>query len=198
MCYEDTIRVADLKTRPSRFAGIRAQVNAADGQPVRVIEYFHPRFEEFCDTMPAFLGRRLSGSAVARKITAPLFRKGRNVTTTGVSGFLALHLLAKMRRFRRFTYRYGVQRKMIDDWLDRVTAAACDEYEFGLAVARCIEIVRGYGDTHERGLTRYLATVDRESGGRNASEIRALHQAALIDEKGNAFDATLAAMGGRA
>ena len=53
MCYEDTIRVADLKTRGYRHERIREHVAAAPGQPVDVAEYFHPRVEEICDTFPA-------------------------------------------------------------------------------------------------------------------------------------------------
>jgi len=187
MCYEDTIRVADQKTRSMRFESIREQVGAMPGQPVKVVEYFHPRFEEFCDTLPAFLGGPLTRSALARKILSPLFRKGRTINTTGISGFLLLHLLAKLRRIRRVTLRYKVQRAFIDDWLDRVTAAAVDDYEYALSVARCIEIVRGYGATYERGKARYLATVDTTSGGRDADAVRRLHAAALADERGDAF-----------
>jgi indolepyruvate ferredoxin oxidoreductase beta subunit len=195
MCYEDTIRVADLKIRRERIERIREQVNAADDQPLRIVEYFHPRIEEVCDTLPAFLGRAIMNSGTLRKGLSPLFRKGRNVTTSSISGFGFLYLLSRLRFMRRSTYRYKRQQQFIDDWLDRVTSAACDDYEYGLAVARCIEIVRGYGETYERGLSRYLATVDRHSGARNAEDVRRLHQAALADEKGEVFRQTLSTSG---
>ena len=38
MCYEDTIRVADLKTRSDRFVKIREHVAAAPDQPAYVVE----------------------------------------------------------------------------------------------------------------------------------------------------------------
>ena len=198
MCYEDTIRVADLKTRSQRFDGIREQVGAMPGQPVKVVEYFHPRYEEFCDTLPSFLGGPLSRSEAGKKILAPLFRKGRNINTTGMTGFFLLHMLAKLRRIRRTTWRYKEQRAFINNWLDRVTAAAVDDYEYGMSVARCIEIVRGYGATYERGKARYLATVDATSGGRDAAAVRELHRAALADERGDAFRKTLEAKGASA
>lgn len=197
MCYEDTIRVADLKTRADRYDSIRAQINADPDQPVRVHEYFHPRYEEFCDTLPSFLGGPLSRSGLARKALSPLFRKGRTISTTGIAGFLLLHMIAKMRGIRRATYRYKQQRKFINDWLDRVSAAAVDDYDYGLAVARCIEIVKGYGDTYERGMSRYLATVDAVSGGKNAAAVRNLHTAALVDEDGRAFREMLKVEGAR-
>lgn len=197
MCYEDTIRVADLKTRADRFEGIRQQVNASTEQPVRIVEYFHPRFEEFCDTLPAFLGAPLSRSETARKMMSPLFRKGRTIATSGMSGFLLLHMISKLRRIRRTTHRYKQQRAFINDWVDRVTAAAVDDYEYGLAVARCVEIVKGYGETYERGMSRYLATVDATSGGKNASAVTNLHEAALADEGGDAFRDMLKVEGAR-
>jgi indolepyruvate ferredoxin oxidoreductase beta subunit len=197
LCYEDTIRVADLKTRSSRFLKIRQQVDAAPDQPVRVMEYFHPRFEEFCDTLPSFIGGPISRSELARKMMSPLFRKGRTISTSGISGFLLLHMVSKMRRIRRTTLRYKQQRRFINGWLDRVTAAALDDYEYGLAIARCIEIVKGYGDTYERGMSRYLATVDATSGGKNASAVSNLHEAALADEDGDAFRDMLKAEGTR-
>ena len=195
MCYEDTIRVADLKTRADRFEAIRDQVRAGTEEPVKVVEYFHPRFEELCDTLPSFIGEPLSRSQAAKKILAPLFRKGRNITTTSISGFVTLHLLAKLRRIRRSTLRYKQQYAFINNWIDRVTAAAVEDYEYGLAVARCIEMVKGYGDTYERGLSRYLAIVDATTGGANATAVRNMHAAALADEKGDAFRESLKSKG---
>ena len=88
---------------------------------------------------------------------------------------------------RRSTLRYKRQRTFINDWLDRVTAAACDDYDFGLSIARSIEMVRGYGETYDRGLSRYQSVIE----GGDAATVRALHDAALADEKGTAFEAVL-------
>ena len=189
MCYEDTIRVADLKTRADRFERIREQVGAAPGQPFRVTEYMHPRLEEFCDTLPSFLGGAIMNSSLAQKALSPLFRKGRTITTTSASGFLLLYLVSRLRFTRRTTLRYKRQRVLINEWLDRVTAAACDDYDYGMSIARSIEMVKGYGDTYDRGLSRYRAVVN----GGDAATVRDLHRAALADEKGEAFEATLGA-----
>ena len=84
MSYEDTIRVADLKTRSSRFERFRNDVRAAPRQIVDVSEYMHPRFQELCDTLPAPIGRRLASSEAAARLLAPLFRRGRHMHTTRV------------------------------------------------------------------------------------------------------------------
>lgn len=194
MCYEDTIRVADLKTRRSRIERVREHVAAEPSQPAHVVEYFHPRLEEICDTMPARLGSFILRSDTIQRALSPLFRKGRNVTTTNISGFLMLHTMAKMKRWRRGTYRFGVQQKLIDDWLRRVTEAAEDDYDYALSIAQCIGIVKGYGDTYQRGLTRYRATVDAVAQihtGDRAALVRRLQNAALADEQGRLFTETL-------
>ena len=197
MCYEDTIRVADLKTRGARFDRIREHVAAAPDQPVHVIEYFHPRVEEIADTLPTALGEWLLKSHRARGFAARFFSKGRNITTTNLSGFVMLHLLAKLRRLRRGTYRFGVQQQLIDDWLDRVTQAAQSDYDYALSIAHCIEIVKGYGETYERGLNRYRATLDsacRLPDERRGDAVRQLHRAALADEQGRVFADALASL----
>src|SRR5262252_9948410 len=59
MCYEDVIRVADLKTRPARFAEVRAEVRAGPDEPIAVTEFFKPGIEEIAAILPVGLGRRL-------------------------------------------------------------------------------------------------------------------------------------------
>src|SRR5690348_17412014 len=57
MAYEDTVRVAELKIRPSRFERVRAEVQAEDGQIIEIAEFFSPRVQEIADTLPAEIGR---------------------------------------------------------------------------------------------------------------------------------------------
>lgn len=155
MCYEDTLRVADLKTRRERSARVRNQLGATVDQPAHVVEYFHPRIEEVCDTLPAALGKYLLNSPRLRKMMSPLFSKGRNIKTSSITGYLLLRTIAKMKRWRRGTYRFGVQQALIENWLGRVTKALESSYADALHVAISIETVKGYGDTYARGLKRY-------------------------------------------
>jgi indolepyruvate ferredoxin oxidoreductase beta subunit len=155
MCYEDTLRVADLKTRHDRTRRVRDQLGVADGQPAQVVEYFHPRVEEVCDTLPAGLGRYVLHSPRLKKSIARLFSKGRNIRTSSITGFLMLRAIAGMKRWRRGTYRFSVQKKLISDWLKHVRTALESNYDSALHIAQSIESVKGYGDTYERGLRRY-------------------------------------------
>ena len=72
MSYEDIIRVADLKTRRSRFARVRREAGAKDGEPVTVVDYLKPGIEEVASLLPpcprqapARLGR---GTRQARRL----------------------------------------------------------------------------------------------------------------------------------
>ena len=155
MCYEDTIRVADLKTRLGRTERVRVELAVTDSQPVHIVEYFHPRIEEICDTLPASIGAYVLNSPTLRKTISAVFAKGRNVTTSSISGFLMLRTIAKMKRWRRGTYRFNVQQERIADWLELLKSALTDDYDRALLIARSMEMVKGYGDTYKRGLARY-------------------------------------------
>src|SRR5207302_4592186 len=98
MAYEDTIRVAELKIRPSRFARVREEVHLEDGQILEIAEFFHPRVQEIADTLPAPLGDWLIRTPWARRLVDRATRKGNVVKTTSVGGFLLLYTLAKLKR----------------------------------------------------------------------------------------------------
>jgi indolepyruvate ferredoxin oxidoreductase beta subunit len=201
MCYEDTIRVADLKTRRYRHERIREHVAAAPGQPMHVAEYFHPRIEEICDTLSAPIAEFILRSAGLKRIIGALFSKGRIVKKTKIGGFLMLYMISRLRRWRRGTYRYKVQQRLIGEWLESVRNALGEDYDYALSLARCIEIVKGYGDTYQRGLTRFRTTVGavKESASTDrAAAVRRLHTAALADEKGRIFDDAVSALEHRA
>ena len=50
MSYEDTVRVADLKVRRSRFERVSQEVRQASQQGLHIHEFLHPRIEEVADT----------------------------------------------------------------------------------------------------------------------------------------------------
>jgi indolepyruvate ferredoxin oxidoreductase beta subunit len=189
MSYEDTIRVADLKVRASRFASVREQVKAGDDQIVHVTEYMHPRLEEICETLPAGIGRRILASDRLSGWLHPFFRKGRHVETTSVRWFLMLSMLASLRRWRRKTLRYQMEQARIEEWLDLVRAAGP---ETALELVKCQRLIKGYGDTFARGLGNYAKIIERYRAGLDAAGVRRLREAALADEEGVALNAAIA------
>lgn len=188
MAYEDVIRVADLKTRSARLTRVLEDVRARPEHIVHVTEFMHPRFEEFCDMMPNWLGRRLMQSDRARSRISSLIERDRTITTSSPAGFMMLYLLARLRRFRRGTYRFAVEMERIDGWLTSALNAARSNPGLALEVIRCQRLVKGYGDTHSRGLHNFAIIMRLlpmlATRGDGADVVRRLREAALKDDEG--------------
>jgi indolepyruvate ferredoxin oxidoreductase beta subunit len=197
MAYEDIIRVADLKTRASRFARVRKEVGAKDGEPVVVIDYLKPGIEEFASVMPHFLGRRLVSWAEKRgKLDA--YNVGMHIRTSGLFGYLLVRSLAWMRPFRPMSYRYKEEQELIERWLGLVAEAARRDAALAREIAECARLIKGYGETHRRGKSNFLAIVDAlvenpatADAREQAAAIRKAREAALADPEGQALGKTL-------
>ena len=191
MTYEDTIRVAELKIRPARFARVREEVKAADDQVVEIAEFMHPRVQEIADTLPAPLGRFLLRSGAARRFVERFTRRGRRVKTSSISGFLLLYLVAAMKPLRPRSLRFDIEQQALDAWLAAVARTAAANYDLAVEVAACRILVKGYGDTHERGRARFETLMnllpDLSSRSDGATQFAALRKAASADESGTAL-----------
>src|SRR2546421_13096262 len=99
MSYEDIIRVADLKTRASRFERVRKEVGAKSGEPVVVIDYLKPGVEEFASLLPSFLGRNLLSWA-ERNGKLDAYNVGMHIKTSSVLGYLLVRSLAWLKPWR--------------------------------------------------------------------------------------------------
>ena|SRR5436190_10726998 len=198
MAYEDTVRVAELKIRSSRFARVREEVRIEDGQILEIAEFFHPRTQEIADTLPAPLGDWLMRTPWARRLVDRATRKGKVVKTTSVGGFLLLYTLAKLKRLRRRSLRFAAEQAALAKWLDLVAATARADYPLAVQVARMRGLVKGYGDTHARGEAKFgtLAALIPRLRGRSdaAATLNALIKAALADEDGQALDKAIAGL----
>jgi indolepyruvate ferredoxin oxidoreductase beta subunit len=188
MSYEDTIRVADLKTRSSRFDRVRGEVRSRDDQVLYIEEYMHPRIEEICETLPAGLGRWLAQPNWAHRLVARFTQQGRTIKTSALSGFLVLYGLSRVRRWRRVTLRYSLENSRIETWLQRLHTLAALDPALALEAAQCQRLVKGYSDTHARGLKNYetlMAVVDKHLRLMAPATLRELRDAALADEHGH-------------
>jgi indolepyruvate ferredoxin oxidoreductase beta subunit len=195
MSYEDTIRVADLKTRDSRFTRVQSEVRLQDGQQLAIQEFMHPRIEEICETLPAGLGRWLARPHAVHRLVARFTRAGRVVTTSSLRGYALLWSLSRMRGMRRRTLRYQLEEARITDWLALVAETAARNPQLALEIVQCQRLVKGYGDTHARGLSNYqrlMQAVQRAGSHLAPATLRELREAALADEHGKALQAALA------
>jgi indolepyruvate ferredoxin oxidoreductase beta subunit len=162
MTYEDAVRVAQLKTRASRFARIRADARAP-GAEIVVTDFLKPDLDELYGVLP-------------RRLVAPFARwaerrwphgrptLGQHVRTTTVTGFLRVRLLALLRPLRRVSWRAHHEHARIARWLDAVRRAAGRDLALACEVARAAQLVKGYGDVRRRLGTVFdhlLAGVER-------------------------------------
>ena len=194
MAYEDLIRVADLKSRPQRLERIRREMGAQAHEPVVVREFFKPGVDEVAAILPPPLARRVLAWGQRRGITA--LSAGIRLQTTSAHGWLALRLLASLRRFRPRSSRFLQEQAAIDGWLAALAAALAaggpDAHRLALEIAQCPRLLKGYGETWTRGrqnfetLMRTLAADGSaaEPPGARADRLRTAREAALRDPEG--------------
>lgn len=156
MAYEDLIRVADLKTRGERTDKVRQEVRAKDHEPVNTTEFFKPGIEEVAALMPGFMGRPVKRWADRRGLTHKLHLP-LHLNSASISGYTMMWTLARMRKTRRWSARYGAEQEAIDIWLSAVVRAAQADYDFALEAARLPRLIKGYSDTFRRGWTNFNA-----------------------------------------
>jgi len=195
MAYDDVIRVADLKTRASRFARVEQEVGQAEGDVLYMTEFMHPRGEELVASLPAGLGHWIEARPALFRWVDRLVNRGRRVRTGTIAWFMALYLVAALKPRRRSLLRHGREMAHIGSWLTLAMETASRDYKLGVEVINARRLVKGYSDTHARGLSKF----DRVLGavpslvGRQDSALwmRRLIMAALADEEGKTLDGAL-------
>ncbi len=196
MAFDDIVRVADLKSRGSRWERVKGEVKAGDADLLRVYDHFKPGAPEFAALLPAALAERVlrwDRRRVGRGKSPwalPL-----KIGTHSITGVLALRALASLKWLRVRGSRYRLEQQMIVKWLDGVTAGIRRDWHLGHEVALCGRLIKGYGATNERGKENLLHVLDHLAHGADASAaaraVGAARTAALADDAGRALDAAL-------
>jgi len=188
MTYEDAIRVAQLKTRPSRFERIRREKGAPRGEIV-VTDFLKPDLDEIYGILPDRLVAPFARWAERRwPYGRPAF--GQEVKTTTVLGYFRVWLLTLLRPLRPISYRARHEHARMDRWLAALARCAGWDKALALEVARGAQLVKGYGDVRRRmtaHFDRLLAGVMRAAeceaanrGGFEASRELAARYRALV------------------
>ena len=155
MSVEDVIRVAQLKLREARLDRVAREAKAQPRDIVDVTEYLKPGPEEVFGLLPPGLGRW----ALAR------VRHDRSwalkVTTTRLSGFLRLKVLAGLKRWRPRTLRFAEEEAWVAHWLDLVERTLAVDATAAREVVATASLVRGYSDTYKRGLDNWTVIMER-------------------------------------
>ena len=195
MAFDDIVRVADLKSRATRWQRVKGEVKAGDDDLLKVYDHFKPGMPEFAALLPPALASRLVRWDRAR------VRKGKQpwalplkVGTHSIFGMLALRVLAGLKWLRVRGSRYAIEQSMIDKWLAGVVQGTA-----GMAAGPRDRAVR----PPHQGLWRDQRTRQGEPAacagppgagrvGRSGAEaVAAAREAALADDAGKALDAAL-------
>ncbi|MER8493233.1 indolepyruvate oxidoreductase subunit beta family protein [Mesorhizobium sp. M1312] len=195
MCYDDMIRVADLKTRSTRDQRVRREVGVKDGSILQVTEYFHPRIEEFCGTLPAGLGSYIEARPKLAAFLDHRINHGRRIRTDSFAGFAALWFIGGLRRWRRRLLRHKVETAHLERWYALALGYVPKDYALAVEILNCRRLIKGYSDTHVRAQSKFdrvLSALDLLKDRDDAADwIRRLREAALKDEKGDLLDGAL-------
>src|SRR5262249_36608651 len=123
---------------------------------------------------------------------------GMHIRTSSFFGYLLVRSLAWLRPWRPHSYRYREEQQLIERWLALVAEAARRDSSLAFEVAECARLIKGYGDTHRRGKSNFLAIVDalveNPATGDVAEQTKAIRrarEAALADPEGKALGQTL-------
>jgi indolepyruvate ferredoxin oxidoreductase beta subunit len=202
MSFEDVIRVAQAKTSADRLERVRNEVRAKDGEPVEITEHFKPGIEEIAAVLPPGLARRLIAWGERTGRLGKLYFS-MHLRTTTILGFARLRLLAGLRWWRPRTWRYAEEQAEIERWLGQIRAAAAVGTDLAREIAECARLIKGYGDTHKRGLANYRriteeviapALAGRLAPRAAADAVANARVAALADPEGESLSRTLASI----
>lgn len=188
MAYDDVIRVADLKTRPARRTRIEREIGLQPAQVLQTTEFFHPRADELLAMLPRRWADRIIARPALRNWLDARINKGRRIKTYSATGFVALYAIAGLKSRRRASHRHAVEISHRNTWLARARQALAANYDLGVEILRCRRLIKGYSDTHARGLSNYdrvIAAIDRLEGRADAADwARRLREAAIRDASG--------------
>ena len=195
MTYDDVIRVADLKTRASRRRRIEREMSLEAGQVLHTTEFMHPRMEELLGVLPAGIGRWFGRHPRLNRWLDRRVSKGRRVRTYSLRWFVLLYLAGGLRSLRRRSLRHAIEVAHRDDWLNTATNAVSANYQLGVEILHCRRLIKGYSDTHARGLSKYervMSAIKLVKNREDAADwARRLRDAAIKDGPGQELEGAI-------
>jgi indolepyruvate ferredoxin oxidoreductase beta subunit len=199
MAFDDIVRVADLKSRISRWQRVIGEVKAKDEDLLKLYDHFKPGVPEFAAMLPGALAQRLLSWDKKRTLAGKTpWALPLKIGTHTVTGMLALRLLARLKWLRPHGSRFVAEQALIDEWLQAVSRQTAQHWESGFEIAQCGRLIKGYGSTNERGKDNLLHVVRHltmaphfADDTARAAAIAAARHAALTDDAGQALDQTL-------
>jgi indolepyruvate ferredoxin oxidoreductase alpha subunit len=206
MSYEDVVRVAQAKIAPERLERIAREELHATDEPYTVHDFLKPGIEELTQLVPPFLARPILRLAERKGWLGRIYF-GMEISTMSVTGYLRFLMLKKLRWMRPHGYRFKQEQTQIEAWLKLIAEAAKKSGALALEIVECARLIKGYGDTHTRGLANYRSIESRVIQPALAGAIpleRAVdatasaRTAALVDPEGESLAKCLAGIEGQA
>lgn len=195
MAYDDVIRVADLKTRSARRARVEKEMGLAQDQVLQTTEFMHPRIEEVMGVLPDGFARWLEKKPGLVRWLDARINKGRRLRTYSLMPFLMLYVVGGLRGLRRRSYRHAIETDHRNRWIAAAVGALAKNYQLGVEVLQCRRLVKGYSDTHSRGLSKFdkvMAAIGLVEDRADAADwARRLREAAIKDAPGKDLEGAI-------
>ena len=199
MAFDDIVRVADLKSRASRWRRVMGEVKTKPDDLLKVYDHFKPGAPEFAALLPRGLATSVLNWDKRRAAQGKLpWALPLKVGTHSVFGMVSLRVLASLKWLRVKGSRFQQEQAMIDQWLAAVVEGAQKNWQLGHELALCGRLIKGYGATNERAKENLLHVIDHlaqaprfATEAARAAAIAQAREAALKDEGGLALDQAL-------
>ena len=206
MSYEDVVRVAQAKISPERMRRIAREELRVEDEPYSVHDFLKPGIEELTQLLPPLLARPILRLAERRGWLGRVYF-GMEINSTSITGYLRFLMLAKLRWLRPHGIRFKQEQAQIETWLGLIAEAARQSGALAHEVVECARLIKGYGDTHARGLANYRdiegrvirpALAGAIPPDRAADALASARTAALVDPEGESLAKCLAEIEGQA
>jgi indolepyruvate ferredoxin oxidoreductase, beta subunit len=203
MAFDDIVRVADLKSRASRWQRVAAEVKLQPGELLRVYDHFKPGVPELAALLPNALATpllRWHNQRLAKGLEPLAWAL--KIGSHSVLGLLALRGLASLKWLRPHGSRFGQEQTDIRTWLQAITTGLHEDWALGCELAQCGQLIKGYGSTNERAkrnlqhiLVHLASAALNPSATWRAQAVAQARAAALQDEEGVSLNNRLTTLG---
>ena len=149
MCYEDAIRIAQLKL---------AELDETSGAQAGSVDIRKFRVDELVSALPAVIAEYLIDALVwagwAHKRISIRF------STASRVGIRRLKVEAGLKRWRRYSVRYAKERQWVERWLHMISRSLVKQPAAAGEIVQTATMIEGYGDVYRQGMADWNAIID--------------------------------------
>jgi hypothetical protein len=148
MAYQDAIRIAQLKLAEYHDSG--GEIISTDVKQFRLDELVDALPEVVADPILMVLDK-IGGTR--RRVSIPF-------STASRWSLRRLKMETWLRRWRRFSIRYGHERVWVERWLHMVARSLLKQPAATAAIVETATMVQGHGDAYRQGLADWHTIID--------------------------------------